>query len=80
MPQAPDTWIGRWCQGPLTLEEAMRLSQIVITKIEEPVDKSRGIVWKVALFDSKECVDVFYCPTEADVHERLTIYLEDLNY
>lgn len=58
----------------------MKLRQIVITRCEEPVDAPRGIVFKVTLFDSKECVDTFYCNTEADVHEELSVYLEDLDY
>ena len=77
---APGTWVERWCQGPITLEEAMKLSQIVITKTEEPVDAPRGIVFKIAIFDNKECVDTFYVSTENEVFNLVSDYLEDLDY
>lgn len=56
----------------------MKIVQIVITKVEEPVDEPRGEVFKVTLFDRKETVDSFHCSTEADAHETIGLYLEDL--
>lgn len=56
----------------------MELSQIVITCIEEPVDTPRGEVFKIAIFDRKECVDVFHCDDEAGTVDLIRMYLEDL--
>lgn len=56
----------------------MKIKQIVITKVEEPVDTPQGEVFKVSLFNSKECVDTFHIGWEPDVLNCIKSYLEDL--
>lgn len=52
--------------------------QIVITRVEEPVDAPRGEVFKISLFDRKECVDTFHHGSEESALEEIKNWLEDL--
>lgn len=56
----------------------MKLSQIVITLVEEPVDEPRGEVYKVAVFDSKVCVDTFYHAFAKDAVDEVECLIRDL--
>lgn len=56
----------------------MKISQIVITRVEEPVDAPQGEVFKVTVFDGKGVVDQWHFGSESDVIDCIRGELEDL--
>ena len=54
------------------------VQQIVVTKVEEPVDEPRGEVFKLLIFNNQEVVHMEHFADANDLLGEIKSYLEDL--